>query len=943
MRLERLEVRGFGRLHDRCFDFGERITVVLGPNESGKSTLHRALRAALYGIDAGGPGRPRERSDWARWAPWTGERYGVVLTYRLDSGIRMRSAQSFDRGRMEAQVQELGGGDVTGRYRSGRSVSPALVDLGIDEAVFCAAGWLGEEGLRLSAPDAPGLQAGRLREALERMVDSGLQGTTAAQALGRLEDALRRVGSERRAGTPLGVATAQARRLEAELDAARRRMGAYAEEEERLRRLEAEVVEAVEAATAAERSWLAARVAAVDREIGEAGAAAGEVAALTAALEAIPVPPALSLEDEAHLIALGGELHQAELSARDAEEVWGQAAGRLEAVRRRRGEIAAGLAALPAIRVPPDVTERAADLRRRLGVSEALAGRGDELDDAGVHDQALRREIAATGLGAVDPARLDELAALLGADRAGRRLRSALRGAAGALAVLGAAATALVWIAGQRAASVALAAALLAGALGLEVAGWLSARRGAAARRSLAASLPGMAAGPGAWDRLAPSLTAVRRLHMERERRAAVLEARRSESARAAAELEGLVDACRALAEELNLDLPPRPPRGSTAAGLRACAGAALAAVEMAARQCARRQELAEEEARLATEEGRLAEAGAEAARRREAVLILEARIRRITAAAGVDSALPPLAAVAAFREACAQRRQHDELATRLAEARRRRGGDTDLRLLAERRAELVAELERRGSDSTALEGVSAPDAAQLAELERVATATRERAVAARVGRDTVRARLEGLTGSLPSLADLEDDRLAVSAARDRALHQRAALQRAMELIEAAGGELHRQVAPRLAASVSARLGALTGGRYTEANVDMEHFAVSLACAGRDQLVPLELVSHGTRDQVSLLLRLALCEILGDCGESVPLLLDEPLATSDPERRSRLIAFLSELSRTNQVVLTACDRSLATGLAAHEGALTIELPAEDPALASAGPRSTGAV
>ena len=30
MRLERLEVTGFGRLRQRRFDFGERITVVLG-------------------------------------------------------------------------------------------------------------------------------------------------------------------------------------------------------------------------------------------------------------------------------------------------------------------------------------------------------------------------------------------------------------------------------------------------------------------------------------------------------------------------------------------------------------------------------------------------------------------------------------------------------------------------------------------------------------------------------------------------------------------------------------------------------------------------------------------------------------------------------------------------------------------------------------------------
>jgi len=79
-------------------------------------------------------------------------------------------------------------------------------------------------------------------------------------------------------------------------------------------------------------------------------------------------------------------------------------------------------------------------------------------------------------------------------------------------------------------------------------------------------------------------------------------------------------------------------------------------------------------------------------------------------------------------------------------------------------------------------------------------------------------------------------------------------------------------------------LALLTGDHYSEANVDMDHFAIALASADRDQLVSLDLVSHGTRDQVALLLRLALCDVLGDAGESIPLLLDEPLASADPRR-----------------------------------------------------------
>ncbi len=75
-------------------------------------------------------------------------------------------------------------------------------------------------------------------------------------------------------------------------------------------------------------------------------------------------------------------------------------------------------------------------------------------------------------------------------------------------------------------------------------------------------------------------------------------------------------------------------------------------------------------------------------------------------------------------------------------------------------------------------------------------------------------------------------------------------------------------------------------------------------------MVPLEAVSHGTRDQVALLLRLALCEVLGGAGERTPLLLDEPLLTADPVRRDRLIEFLHDLSATHQVVISTADPAM---------------------------------
>lgn len=930
MRLERLEIAGFGRLRECRFDFEERITVVLGPNESGKSTLHRAVRAALYGLDAGGPGRPRERSDWARWAPWTGDRYGIALTYRLDAGPRFRVAQSLERGRISAQVQQLGGGDVTDRFRFGRLVSPGRVHLGIDEPVFCAAGWLGDDGLRPAAPDSPPGQSGRLREALERLADTGPDGPTAAEALERLREALRRVGSERRSTSPLGVATGEARRLEAEVDAARRRMDELSDAEEELRRLEGAAAAAAEAAAAAQRAWLSGRIAHLDAGERAAAATADEITALAGALERERAYAVFPLEEEGRLIALGGELHQAEATAAEAEGRSEAAAGSLERLRQRRSELADGLRALgDAPPLGPGVGARMEAVSQRLAVAAALERR-DEDTAAASREDALRREIAVTGLGSVDTGGLVDLASLAEALQRGRaRLRRVAAGAASA-ALAGVLAAVALGVVGAGGAALAVAAATLTLLATVGAAGWRMRGGMEQVRRELTARLPGMDLGPEGLTRLAAAIPAAQRLQRERERQAAVLDAARGERQRARDELDGAVsDAC-ALAREVGLERFASPPPGSAPRVLMEMGAAAVAALEQLAARAERRLQLVQEDEQLAARNHELAAVMAEARRRRESAGAIEARIRSTTLAAGIDPSLPPLAAVASFRDACAHRREHERLTIRLGEARRRQAAQAgasgpDPRSTARRRAELEAELRRHGGTPPEDLTLPAPTPAELAELERVARQTQEHAAVAALEHSRLRSRLEGMRGGLPSLADLEDDRLAVIAARDRALHQQAALERAIELIEVSGREVHGRLAPRLAGTVSQRLATLTGDRYHGVNVDMAHFAVALASAERDQMVPLDLVSHGTRDQVALLLRLALCELLGGDGETMPLLLDEPMVASDPARRAALLSFLAELSATNQLVLTASDPSLAAQLSAHAGPDTVAI------------------
>ena len=50
MRLHRLELASYGAFSKRSIDIGPGLTVVYGPNESGKSTLRHAIGDVLWGV-----------------------------------------------------------------------------------------------------------------------------------------------------------------------------------------------------------------------------------------------------------------------------------------------------------------------------------------------------------------------------------------------------------------------------------------------------------------------------------------------------------------------------------------------------------------------------------------------------------------------------------------------------------------------------------------------------------------------------------------------------------------------------------------------------------------------------------------------------------------------------------------------------------------------------
>ncbi|MEA2618888.1 MAG: hypothetical protein QOE72_4671 [Chloroflexota bacterium] len=930
MRLERLDVAGFGRLRDLRLDLAPRMTVLWGANEAGKSTVHRAVRVALYGIAAGGPGRAVERSDWVRWQPWDAGSYGLALTYALGDGRRYRVARRLEEREQVAQVQLIGGRDVTDRLRSGRLVLPGLVHLGIDEAVFCATACLGEDGLRPDAPDAAAQRADRLQEAIQRLADSASR-ATAAEALGRLRQAMDRVGTEGRSRSPLGAATTRLRRVEAELLRARERTDSTAREMERLATLERTAAAAAARRSECEREWLTGRLAvlgATRRALAIAQEEAGRLETLTETWRGFANFP---VECEERVTALGGELRQLEEVAGQAQRRWNDARERIRAAERRRAEIATSIRALGRVpRLDRDDLEQARALAAEVAAEGAVARRAEELHTAEARAAGLRREIAATGLACIPPGDLDAVGPLIATASTGpqrRRLRPLQRGtgAVGALAALGALAASHGRVAG----------AILLAALGVIAVSLLVERfaggTAQAARRQLSQRCPGLDLTEEGLRRATGRLPDLRRLHADRQRQELLVEAGRAELETATARIAELTGRCLQLAARIPVEVaaPGGPAELAAADGLLGRARQALAAVAAAEDAGRRRAELETEDAQLAREESAGRELRDEAERTAAARTELADELAGHLDDAGLPVEPDTARAVAAFRQGAATRRQFEAARDRLDEVRRRQTamGAGDERALARQAAQLEKELSRRGGDPGAAAQAKPLDATALRHLEIAAERARDAAASALNEASGLRERLRGLLDSLPSIADLEDERAACMVVRERALRQLEALRRASALIEDSARRVHREVAPRLAASVAGRLALLTEGAYDEVHVDPERFAVRLHSRGRPDLIPVEHVSHGTRDQVGLLLRLALTEVLGEAGEPVPLLLDDPLLSSDPRRRRTAVEFLLRLSADTQVLLTTADPAVAEQVASSgvDGCTAVDL------------------
>ncbi|MEX2324057.1 MAG: AAA family ATPase [Acidimicrobiia bacterium] len=902
MRIREVRAHPFGPFDDECLDLAEGMTVITGLNESGKSSWHAAIYAALCGMRRGA-GRRKEDQDFIqRHKPWGRDQWRASCVIDLPDG------------RTIALTHDLSGGvDSSARDANlGTDLTSEIIHegapdgsrwLGLDRRAFLAVASIRQAHILALTEDA-----GNLQEHLQRAAATAGTDETAAAALSALDTYSRdHVGTERSTTKPLLRARRSVERAEATHKSVVVQHQDWLEREERLVELRARAAQTRRAARAAEGR----RVRDAAEQLADR---LSEARTLT---ERHPSPPPDLRDNERLAGQVAAALHDWEQRP-DPAPLSGASADDLEARLR-------SLPDPPTGDLEPADTVRIAhrellDVQRRYEAHDQQrpldpAGEPTTISEAELID--LARELE-TPIPEVDPALRAEAEGLRKQPTVPRARRPPISGIVAIVAAVVSivTGTALLATGSTVPGGVGIGVGVLLGLAA--VAMWHWPGTPSADDRALAAAEAKFMMA----EQLAVAAQQRRRDAVRRaedaglEPNPAILrpladQIRRTEdSARRRAEWEtrerDLGETVAASAEALRRALAERGGEVEAGADTRDL-DAAVARYEAA---CLRRRHQATESSQRPALEQAVA-----ARRRAEGQLAEETeRLKRAR-----DALRNAATAVGLANEATAPALSEAELVDGLGSWQRERDRKGDEMEVTNREwTRLQVLLDGRSlNDLEALESAARkrfeelsrdldPDLIEGMELgddpETAVRNFREQADRLDIEAAEARRELELRAEQAPSVAEADEQLAAALGDLERVESLKAVLDTTRAFLTDAQERVHRNIAPVLAAKVSERLARVTAGRYENVIVNPETLQVQVQDAdGRWQNA--DLLSHGTAEQIYLLLRIAMAEILIANGASCPLLLDDSTVQSDPQRTSAILDVLHEVSTGHQVIL----------------------------------------
>lgn len=147
------------------------------------------------------------------------------------------------------------------------------------------------------------------------------------------------------------------------------------------------------------------------------------------------------------------------------------------------------------------------------------------------------------------------------------------------------------------------------------------------------------------------------------------------------------------------------------------------------------------------------------------------------------------------------------------------------------------------------------------------------------------------------------------------------------EILSRTRQKFERERQPSVIRHAEDFFGKVTGGRYKRLYAPIGEQTITVTDKAGQDKSPSQL-SRGTREQLYLALRFGLIREFGKHAEHLPVIVDEALVNFDIERANFAASAFAELSKTNQVLVFTCHRTIAD-IFADVGATVVDIDQQD--------------
>lgn len=147
MKINNLKINGFGKIENKEINLENKINIIYGKNESGKSTIFNFIVSMLYGCSKLKKGK--NISNFEKYKPWNTEEFSGKIKYELDNNKKYEIIRKFKS--KNPIIYNENSEDISKQFNNDKTkgINYFCEQTGIDEDLFISTTAVAQEEIKL--------------------------------------------------------------------------------------------------------------------------------------------------------------------------------------------------------------------------------------------------------------------------------------------------------------------------------------------------------------------------------------------------------------------------------------------------------------------------------------------------------------------------------------------------------------------------------------------------------------------------------------------------------------------------------------------------------------------------------------------------------------------------------------------------------------------------